>query len=133
MTMAYSPYLLLHGDLNRLEASMDAQFLAMNEKFDAKFDAVIEKFDAVIEKFDAVIEKFDVVNEKLAAIDKRLAVVEDRVNVQTPRTPAESSEPSSSLAPRTGAETVLLSALDAALCLGGRQPVFCHALNNLGG
>lgn len=40
--------------------------------------------------------------------------------------------PALALAPRTGAESVVLSVLDAALCPGARQPVLCHVLNNLG-
>ena len=72
MAIAYFPYVLLHGDLNRLEESMDRQFEAVNEQFKE-------------------------VNDKLANIDKRLAVVEDRLGIHAPPVPVKSD---STLAPR---------------------------------
>ncbi len=79
MAIAYFPYVLLHGDLNRLEESMDRQFEAVNAQF------------------QTVNEQFKEVNDKLANIDKRLAVVEDRLGIHAPPVPVKSD---STLAPR---------------------------------
>ncbi len=89
MAIAYFPYILLHGDLNRLEESMDRQFEAVNE---------------------SVKEQFKEVNDKLANIDKRLAVVEDRLGIHAPPAPVKAD---STLAPRAGSESVALSVLES--------------------
>ncbi len=85
MAIAYFPYILLHGDLNRLEESMDEQFQSVNEQFKE-------------------------VNDKLANIDKRLAVVEDRLGIHAPPVSVKAD---STLAPRAGSESVALSVLES--------------------
>ncbi len=96
MAIAYFPYVLLHGDLNRLEESMDEQFQSVNEQFK--------------EVNESVKEQFKEVNDKLANIDKRLAVVEDRLGIPAPPVSVKSD---STLAPRAGPESVALSVLES--------------------
>ncbi len=92
LSMAYSPYLLLSGRLDR----MDRRLEAMDRKMDRRFEAMDRRFESI--------------DDKLANIDKRLAVVEDRVGVTAPRV---SVRLDSTLAPRAGAEPVALPVLDA--------------------
>ncbi len=100
MAIAYFPYVLLHGDLNRLEESMDEQFQSVNESVKEQFKEVNE----------SVKEQFKEVNDKLANIDKRLAVVEDRLGIPAPPVPVKAD---STLAPRAGSESVALSVLES--------------------
>ncbi len=98
--MAYSPYLLLSGRLDRIEDTMNR-----------RFDAVDRRFKAVDRRFEAIDRRFEAIDDKLANIDKRLAVVEDRVGVTAQHVPVR---PDSALAPRMGATPAAVSVLDAA-------------------
>ena len=96
LSMAYSPYLLLSGRLDRIEDTMNRRFEAMDRKMDRRFEAMDRRFESI--------------DDKLANIDKRLAVVEDRVSVNAPRVPPRSD---SALAPRTGTPPAAVSVLNA--------------------
>ena len=103
LSMAYSPYLLLSGRLDRIEDTIDRRFEAMERTMNSRFEAVDSRFEAMDRRFQAI-------DDKLANIDKRLAVVEDRVGVTAAYVPVRSD---SALAPRTGTPPAAVSALDA--------------------
>ena len=108
LSMAYSPYLLLSGRLDRIEDTMNRRFEAMDRKMDSRFEAMDRKMDG---RFEAIDRRFEAIDDKLANIDKRLAVVEDRVGVTAQHVPVR---PDSALAPRMGAPPAAVSVLDAA-------------------
>ncbi len=113
--MAYSPYLLLSGRLDRMEDTMNRRFEAMDRKMDSRFEAMDRKmdkrFEAIDRRFEAIDRRFEAIDDKLANIDKRLAVVENRVGVTAQHVPVR---PDSALASRTGAPPAAVSVLDAA-------------------
>ena len=120
--MAYSPYLLLSGRLDRMEDTMNRRFEAMDRKMDSRFEAMDRKmdkrFEAIDRRFEAIDRRFEAIDDKLANIDKRLAVVENRVGVTAQHVPVR---PDSALAPRMGATPAAVSVLDAApVPLSGR-------------
>ncbi len=115
LSMAYSPYLLLSGRLDRIEDTIDRRFEAMERTMNSRFEAVDRRFEAMDRRFESMETtmdmRFDAVNDKLASIDKRLAVVEDRVGVTAQHVPVR---PDSALAPRASATPAAVSVLDAA-------------------
>ncbi len=117
LSMAYSPYLLLSGRLDRIEDTMNRRLEAMDRKMDSRFEAMDRKMDSRFEamdrkmdsRFEAIDRRFEAIDNKLANIDKRLAVVEDRVGVTAQHVPVR---PDSALAPRMGATPAAVSVLD---------------------
>ncbi|MBE4907667.1 hypothetical protein IMZ08_06325 [Bacillus luteolus] len=67
--------------LNQMEQKFEAKFDAVDQKFvaiDQRFDAVDQRFDAVDQRFDAVDQRFDAVDQRFDAVDQRFTGMDQR-------------------------------------------------------
>ncbi len=68
--------------LNQMEQKFEAKFDAVDQKFvaiDKRFDTVDQKFSAIDKRFDAVDHRFDTVDKRFNSVDQRFDFVEARL------------------------------------------------------